>query len=238
MSSIEQAIAAIAQGQPVIVADHPNRENEGDIIIAAEKMTPKWAAFMVRYTTGILCVPLLPSRLDELRLPLMVQNNTESHRTAFTVSVDWIRGTTTGVSAADRSLTIQKLADPSAMPEGFARPGHIFPLRAHPNGVLARPGHTEAGLDLARLANLYPAGVLSEIVNDDGTMAHGEQLGIFARRHGLHLITIDALVAYRRAQLSRRPTFTNEHTDSRSFAVFNRGRSRQTADPCRLGFAE
>jgi len=195
---VEAAVAAIARGQPVVVADHPARENEGDLIVAAEKITPELAAFLVRHTSGILCVALLAERLEQLRLPLMVRENTESYRTAFTITVDWKHGTTTGVSAADRTATIRALADPTAPSEGFARPGHIFPLRSESAGVLARPGHTEAAVDLARMAGLFPAGVLSEIVNEDGSMARGPQLEEFARTHRLPFITIPELVAYRR----------------------------------------
>jgi 3,4-dihydroxy 2-butanone 4-phosphate synthase/GTP cyclohydrolase II len=195
---VETAIAAIQRGLPVVVADHPGRENEGDLIIAAEKITVPQTAFFVRHTTGIICVSLLPDRLDELRLPLMVHENTESHRTAFTVTVDWIHGTTTGVSAADRTATLRALADPMATADGFARPGHIFPLRAHPAGVLARPGHTEAAIDLVRFAGLFPAGVLCEIVNKDGSMARGAQLEAFARERHLPFITIPELIEYRR----------------------------------------
>jgi 3,4-dihydroxy 2-butanone 4-phosphate synthase/GTP cyclohydrolase II len=195
---IEAAVSAIAHGQPVVVADHPGRENEGDLIMAAEKITAEQVAFFVRYTSGIICVPLLAERLEQLQLPLMVRDNTESHRTAFTVTVDWKHGTTTGVSAADRAATIRALANPTATANGFARPGHIFPLLSQPAGVLARPGHTEAAVDLVRMAGLYPAGVLCEIVNDDGTMARGVQLEEFARRHRLPFITIPELVAYRR----------------------------------------
>ena len=198
LSSVEAAIAAIARGQPVVVADHPDRENEGDLIFAAEKVTPDLVAFLVRHTTGILCVAQPPERLDRLQLPLMVRDNTEGQRTAFTISVDWKHGTTTGVSAADRAATIRALADPASSPQGFARPGHVFPLRAEPHGVLVRPGHTEAAADLARLAGLQPAGVLAEIVNDNGTMASGRELEEFARRHRLPFVTIAELTAYRR----------------------------------------
>lgn len=195
---VEAALAAVALGQPVVVADHPDRENEGDLIMAAEKITPEQVAFFVRHTSGIICVSLLAERLEQLRLPLMVRDNTESHRTAFTVTVDWKHGTSTGVSAADRAATLRALADPDATAEGFARPGHIFPLRSEPAGVLARPGHTEAAVDLVRLAGLFPAGVLCEIVNDDGSMARGAQLEEFARRHRLPYLTVADLVTYRR----------------------------------------
>jgi len=195
---IQSALAALARGQPVVVADHPGRENEGDLIVAAEKITPELVAFIVRHTTGIVCVALLPERLEELELPLMVRENTEAQRTAFTVTVDWKHGTTTGVSAADRAATIRALADPTSPASGFARPGHIFPLRSEPLGVLARPGHTEAATDLVRLAGLTPAGVLCEIVNEDGSMARGAQLEEFARKHRLPYLTIPELITYRR----------------------------------------
>jgi 3,4-dihydroxy 2-butanone 4-phosphate synthase/GTP cyclohydrolase II len=197
-SVVEKALAAIARGELVVVADDANRENEGDLILAAEKATPAALAFMVRHTSGVICVSLPAERLAELRLPLMVENNTESHRTAFTVSVDLRRGTTTGISAADRSATIRALADPIAQAGDFVRPGHVFPLRCHQGGVLARPGHTEAAGDLPRLAGLYPAGALCEIVNDDGTMARGPELAAFARMHGLAYINVSEIIAYRR----------------------------------------
>jgi 3,4-dihydroxy 2-butanone 4-phosphate synthase/GTP cyclohydrolase II len=193
-----EAIAAIADGRPVVVADHPGRENEGDLIIAAEKISPEWVAFIVKHTSGIICVGMLPDRFEQLRLSLMVPENTESHRTAFTVSVDWKHGTSTGISANDRCATIRALADARTPAEGFARPGHIFPLRAEPLGILVRPGHTEAAVDLARLAGLSAVGAMCEIVNEDGSMARGEQLVEFARRHRLPFITIDDLVTYRR----------------------------------------
>jgi len=197
-SSIEEAIAAIGRGEMIVVADAVDRENEGDLIMAAEKATPAAIAFMVRHTSGVICVGMEGARLDALALPLMVAENSESHRTAFTVSVDWKPGTTTGISASDRNATIRALADPASAPDSFARPGHVFPLRAKEGGVLRRPGHTEAASDLARLAGLSPAGVLCEIVYDDGSMARGLQLAEFAERYGLVFITIADLIAYRR----------------------------------------
>jgi 3,4-dihydroxy 2-butanone 4-phosphate synthase/GTP cyclohydrolase II len=197
-SRIEDAIAAIARGEIVVVADDADRENEGDLIIAAEKATPEKLAFIIRHTSGLICVAASGEILDRLNLPQMVSHNTESHRTAFTVSVDWKHGTTTGISAADRSATIRAIGDPDSTAEGFVRPGHVFPLRSKDGGVLERQGHTEAAADLARLAGLQTAGVLCELVNDDGTMMRGEQLGEFARTHGLHVITIADLVAWRR----------------------------------------
>jgi 3,4-dihydroxy 2-butanone 4-phosphate synthase/GTP cyclohydrolase II len=197
-STVERALAAIARGEMVVVADDVDRENEGDLILAAEKATSAALAFMVRHTSGVICVSLTTERLAELRLPLMVEHNTESHRTAFTVSVDLLHGTTTGISASDRSSTIRALADPNFQAGDFARPGHVFPLRCKSGGVLERPGHTEAAVDLARLAGLQAAGALCEIVNEDGTMARGPQLAAFARKHGLAYVKVSEIIAYRR----------------------------------------
>ncbi len=194
---IEEAIADIRAGKLVIVVDDEDRENEGDFIGAAEKITPELVNFMTKYGRGLICVALTPERTVELDLDLMTPTNTALHETAFTVSVDYRHGTTTGISAADRAATIRALADPSARPSDFARPGHVFPLRARPGGVLRRAGHTEAAVDLARLAGLYPAGVLVEILNDDGTMARVPELIELARRFGLRIITIKDLIAYR-----------------------------------------
>jgi 3,4-dihydroxy 2-butanone 4-phosphate synthase/GTP cyclohydrolase II len=195
---VEAAAAAIARGEFVVVADDEDRENEGDLIIAADAVTPEKIAFMVRHTSGLICVGITNERADELQLPLMVAQNTESMGTAFTVSIDLREGTSTGISAGDRALTIQALADPEVHPDAFARPGHIFPLRARAGGVLRRPGHTEASVDLARLGRRYPAGALCEIVNEDGSMARGGQLVEFAERHQLAYVTVADLVAYRR----------------------------------------
>jgi 3,4-dihydroxy 2-butanone 4-phosphate synthase/GTP cyclohydrolase II len=196
--SIDDAVDAIGRGEFVVVVDDADRENEGDLIIAAEKVTADDIAFMVRYTSGVICQPLVGERLDDLRLPLMVADNTESQRTAFTVSVDVKHGTTTGISAADRAETIRALINPRTRAEDLARPGHIFPLRYREGGVLKRAGHTEAAVDLAHMAGLYPSGVLSEIVNDDGTMARGPELERFAKEHGLVMISIADLVRHRR----------------------------------------
>ena len=197
---VEDAIAAIARGEFVTVVDDADRENEGDLIIAADKITPEAIAFMVRHTSGVICMPVIGSRLDDLRIPLMVADNTESQRTAFTVSVDAKADTTTGISAADRAATIKALIDPTSSPDDFNRPGHIFPLRYREGGVLKRAGHTEAAVDLARLAGLYPAGVLCEIVKDDGSgeMARVEDLEQFSAAHGLVMLSIADLVRYRR----------------------------------------
>jgi 3,4-dihydroxy 2-butanone 4-phosphate synthase/GTP cyclohydrolase II len=181
----------------VLVVDDEDRENDGDLIVAAEKVTPEHIAFMVRHTSGLICLPMTGERLDQLQLPLMVMENTDSHRTAFTVSIDLADGTTTGISAGDRARTIRSAVDPSATAEQFHRPGHVFPLRYQPGGVLVRPGHTEAAVDLARLAGLAPAGVLCEVVNDDGSMSRGKALMAFAAEHKIPIITIEDLVAYR-----------------------------------------
>ncbi len=196
-ATIEEAIAAIGRGDMVLVVDDVNRENEGDLIVAAEKVTSEHIAFMVRYTSGLICLPMTGERLDQLDLPLMVSKNTESHRTAFTVSIDYAPTTTTGISAADRAETIRAAVDPSIGAESFNRPGHVFPLRYQPGGVLTRPGHTEAAVDLARMAGLAPAGVLCEVVNDDGTMSRGASLMQFAEEHNIPIITIEDLVSYR-----------------------------------------
>ena len=197
-TTIENAIDAIARGEAVVVVDDANRENEGDLIIAAEKTTPDTMAFMVRHTSGVICMPLEGARLDELQLPMMVAENTTAYRTAFTVSVDAKRDTTTGISAADRTTTVHALIDSQTRPDDLARPGHIFPLRYREGGVLKRAGHTEAAVDLARLAGLSPAGVLAEVVNDDGTMSRLPELERFASEHGLAMISIADLIRYRR----------------------------------------
>jgi 3,4-dihydroxy 2-butanone 4-phosphate synthase / GTP cyclohydrolase II len=198
-ASIPDAVAEIRAGRMVIVVDDADRENEGDLIIAAEKVTPEAIAFMVRYTSGVICMPVVGERLDHLQIPLMVAANTDHQRTAFTVSVDARRDVTTGISAADRATTIRAMIDPETKAEDFSRPGHIFPLRYREGGVLRRAGHTEAAVDLARLAGLYPAGVLCETVNDDGSMARLPDLVRFAAEHALKLISIADLIAYRRA---------------------------------------
>jgi 3,4-dihydroxy 2-butanone 4-phosphate synthase/GTP cyclohydrolase II len=197
-TTIENAIDAIARGEAVVVVDDANRENEGDLIIAAEKTTADTMAFMVRHTSGVICMPLEGARLDELQLPMMVAENTTAYRTAFTVSVDAKRDTTTGISAADRTTTVHALIDSQTRPDDLARPGHIFPLRYREGGVLKRAGHTEAAVDLARLAGLSPAGVLAEVVNDDGTMSRLPELERFATEHGLAMISIADLIRYRR----------------------------------------
>ena len=198
MDEVSRAIADVAAGRPVVVVDDADRENEGDIIFAASKATPELLTFMIRYTSGVICVPMPGEMLDRLQLPLMTTQNAERMRTAYTISVDARDGVTTGISAADRARTIRTLADSATEPYEIVRPGHVFPLRYAPGGVLRRRGHTEAAVDLARLAGLTPAGVLSEIVNDDGTMARLPELREFADQHGLALISIEQLISYRR----------------------------------------
>jgi 3,4-dihydroxy 2-butanone 4-phosphate synthase/GTP cyclohydrolase II len=214
-STITEAVEAMRRGEFIVVVDDADRENEGDLIIAAEMARPKDIAFMVRHTSGLICVPMTGERLDELRLPLMVADNTDSHRTAFTVSVDYMPGTTTGISAADRAATISALIDPETSPTDLARPGHIFPLRYQSGGVLKRAGHTEAAVDLARLAGLTPAGVLCEIVEEDGSMARLPTLERFAKEHDIPLVSIADLIAYRRRseKLVRRVAEANIPTE-------------------------
>jgi 3,4-dihydroxy 2-butanone 4-phosphate synthase / GTP cyclohydrolase II len=197
LASIEELLAELRAGRMVVVMDDEDRENEGDLIMAAEYATPEAVAFMIRHTSGIICVPMEEERLARLELPQMVPANSESLRTAFTVSVDLRSGTTTGVSSADRAATIRALADGRSAAADFARPGHIFPLRPRAGGVLVRAGHTEAAVDLCRLAGLTPVGVLCEVMNDDGTMARRPQLEEFTRRHGLRIGTIAALIRHR-----------------------------------------
>ena len=198
LDDVERAVADIAAGRAVIVVDGASRENEGDIIFAASKATTELLAFTIRYARGLICVPMLGKDLDRLQVPPMTSDNQEHMGTAFTISVDARHGITTGISAADRARTIRTLADSATEPYEIVRPGHVFPLRYTQGGVLRRPGHTEAAVDLARLAGLTPAGVVAEIVNDDGTMARLPQLRAFADEHGLALITIAQLIEYRR----------------------------------------
>jgi 3,4-dihydroxy 2-butanone 4-phosphate synthase/GTP cyclohydrolase II len=200
LNDIERAIRDIAEGRPVIVVDDEDRENEGDLIFAAEKATPELVAFMVRYTSGYICVPLTEADCDRLDLPPMFHTNQDRRGTAYTVTVDARDGVSTGISAADRAHTIRLLADPDSKPTDFSRPGHVVPLRAKEGGVLRRPGHTEAAIDLAVMAGLKPAGVLCEIVSqkDDGDMARRDELEVFAAEHDLAIISIAEMIAYRR----------------------------------------
>jgi 3,4-dihydroxy 2-butanone 4-phosphate synthase / GTP cyclohydrolase II len=196
-SSIPAIVAELRAGRMVLILDDEDRENEGDLIMAAEHVTPESMAFMIRHSSGIICVPMEEERLLRLELPQMVGTNNDSYRTAFTVSVDYRHGTSTGVSAADRAATIAALANPQTVAADFARPGHIFPLRPRRGGVLVRAGHTEASVDLCVLAGLRPAGVLCELMNDDGSMARRGQCEVFARRHNLAIGSIADLIRYR-----------------------------------------
>jgi len=196
--TVPEAVQDVRKGLLVIVVDDKNRENEGDLIMAAEKVTPQAVNFMAKYGRGLICVPLTGPRLDQLSISTMVPNPTDRLRTAFTISVDAKKGTTTGVSAHDRAVTIQRLLDHQASSDDFLRPGHIFPLRAVAGGVLRRSGHTEAAVDLAVLAGLYPAGVLCEIMNENGTMSRVKDLVPFAKKHKLKILTIAELIQYRR----------------------------------------
>ena len=202
LNTISEAVDDFRDGKFVIVVDDEDRENEGDLICAAEKITPEMVNFMLKYARGVLCAPITISRSEELNLPHQVSENTSVLGTPFTVTVDKLEGCTTGVSAHDRAATIQALADPASTPQTFGRPGHINPLYAQDNGVLRRSGHTEAAVDLCRLAGLYPAGALMEIMNDDGTMARMPELQAFAKEHNLKIITIKDLIAYRLQQES------------------------------------
>ncbi|WP_330456660.1 bifunctional 3,4-dihydroxy-2-butanone-4-phosphate synthase/GTP cyclohydrolase II [Streptomyces sp. NBC_00820] len=202
LDPVERAVADIAAGRPIVVVDDEDRENEGDLVIAAEKATPEIVAFMMTECRGLICAPMEGDELDRLQLPQMVADNTESMKTAFTVTVDAsaAHGVTTGISASDRATTLQLLATGTAEPTDFVRPGHIFPLRARPGGVLVRDGHTEAAVDLARLAGLKPAGAIVEIAGEDGRMLRLPELIPFARKHGLTIISIEDLIAYRRSR--------------------------------------
>jgi len=226
-NSVEEIAAELKAGRMVIIVDDEDRENEGDLIMAAERATPEAVAFMIRYTSGIICVPMEEEALARLDLPQMVQANNDSYRTAFTVSVDLRYGTTTGVSSSDRAATIRALADPKATTEQFARPGHIFPLRPRKGGVLVRAGHTEAAIDLCRLAGMKPAGVLCEIMNDDGSMARRPQLEAFAVRHKLKIGTIADLIRYRlrnerSVERLSEQTVQTEHGEFRLYAYQDR----------------
>ena len=202
LNTIDEALDDFRQGRFVIVVDDEDRENEGDLICAAEKITPEMVNFMLKYARGVLCAPITLSRSEELDLPRQVLENTSVLGTPFTVTVDKLEGCTTGVSAHDRAATIRALADPASTPQTFGRPGHINPLYAQDNGVLRRSGHTEAAVDLCKLSGLYPAGALMEIMNDDGTMARMPQLQVFAQQHQLKIITIKDLISYRLRQES------------------------------------
>lgn len=195
--SVEQAVQDVQAGRMIIIVDDEDRENEGDLMVAAEKITPEIVNFMTKHGRGLICLPLTRERLDELQLPLMVADNTARYQTAFTVSIDAKQGVTTGISAYDRAKTIQAAIDPKTRPEDLARPGHIFPLQAKEGGVLARAGQTEASVDLTRMSGLMPAGVICEIMNEDGSMARMPELERFSREHAIPVLTIADLIRYR-----------------------------------------
>jgi 3,4-dihydroxy 2-butanone 4-phosphate synthase/GTP cyclohydrolase II len=221
-ASIEDAVAAIKAGRIVIVVDDEDRENEGDLTIAADKITPDSINFMARHGRGLICMPMTGERLDQLEIPLMVSQNTTSFNTAFCVSIEAKHHVSTGISAADRAATVRAAIDPKTNPTDLARPGHMFPLRARDGGVLVRAGQTEAAVDLARIAGLYPAGVICEIMNEDGTMARVPELTKFARKHGLLMITIADLIQYRMSteRLVRRIASADLPTEHGAFRIF------------------
>src|ERR1700689_433841 len=196
-ASVEEAVEDIRQGRMIVLVDDEDRENEGDLTLAAEKITPEAINFMAKYARGLICLPLTEDRCDELHLPLMSPINTSVHGTAFTEAIDGRLGVTTGISASDRAITILTAIDPKTRPQDLARPGHIFPLRARNGGVLVRAGQTEASVDLARIAGLNPSAVICEIMNEDGTMSRIPQLTEFCRIHGLKLVTVASLIRYR-----------------------------------------
>ncbi|HEX7879655.1 MAG TPA: bifunctional 3,4-dihydroxy-2-butanone-4-phosphate synthase/GTP cyclohydrolase II [Candidatus Eisenbacteria bacterium] len=220
-ATIDEAIADLVAGKMVIVMDDDDRENEGDVIMAAEKITPEAVNFIARFARGLICVPMTEAGLERLGLDMMVETNTAPHGTAFTVSVDYLIGTTTGISAHDRAATIKALADPGSRPQDFGRPGHIFPLKAAEGGVLRRAGHTEAVIDLLTLADLQPVGLLCEILDDDGSMARAPRLHRFAAEHQLKIITIKDLIAwrYRRNSLVKEIVTTTLPTKFGSFEL-------------------
>jgi 3,4-dihydroxy 2-butanone 4-phosphate synthase/GTP cyclohydrolase II len=220
-SRVEEAIEAIRQGRILVVVDDEDRENEGDLVMAADRVTPEAVNFMAKYGRGLICVPMTGARLDELKISMMVSDNTAPMGTAFTVTVDARRGVTTGTSAYDRAVTIRTLVDPQMGADDLTRPGHILPLRAMPGGVLRRAGHTEAAIDLARLAGCYPAGVICEVLDEDGGMARVPQLQELAQAHGLTMLTIKDLIEYRivKEKLVRRIAATKLPTDFGDFTA-------------------
>src|SRR5262247_3910070 len=219
---IEDAIEAVRAGRMVIVVDDEDRENEGDLTIAAEKITPEAINFMARYGRGLICLSMTPERIDELEIPLMVSQNTSRFETGFCVTIEAKGRTTTGISAADRAATVLTAIDPATRPGDLARPGHMFPLRSRTGGVLVRAGQTEAAVDLARIAGLYPAGVICEVMNEDGTMARVPELAKFAKKHGLPIITVAALIKHRMRteSLVRRVASAKLPTEYGDFRVF------------------
>ncbi len=219
---VNSAVEALYRGGFILVTDDKDRENEADLVIAASSITPETVAFMVRHTGGVLTVPMMSDRLEALYLKQMVEHNTEVNRTAFTVSVDYRHGTTSGISAQDRAKTIRALVDPLSRPEDFARPGHVFPLRYRDGGVLKRAGHTEAAIDLCHLAAVYPAAVISELVNDDGSMSRGEEVVKFSKLHNIPLVSIAELIRYRRhrEKLVTRMSSARIPTDCGEFTAY------------------
>ena len=219
---IEDAVQAIRDGRIIIVVDDEDRENEGDLTIAAEKVTPEVINFMARHGRGLICMPMTGERLDQLEIPLMVEKNTTSFNTAFCVSIEAKKNVSTGISASDRAHTVLAAIDPATRPSDLARPGHMFPLRARDGGVMVRAGQTEAAVDLARIAGLYPAGVICEIMNEDGTMARVPELTKFARKHGLLMITIADLIKYRMRteRLVRRVAAADLPTEHGAFRIY------------------
>ncbi len=236
--TVEEALEALCAGRMIIVVDDEDRENEGDLLAAAEKATPEMVNFMATFGRGLICAPLAPERADMLGLSPMATRNTDPHGTAFTVSVDAAEGTTTGISAAERAHTVNLLASPHVQPESFRTPGHIFPLRARPGGVLRRAGHTEAAVDLTRLAGLVPAGIICEIMNDDGSMARLDDLQGFAAKHQLRIFSIAQLIQYRtaRERLVERVASVRLPTEHGEFLVLAY-RSRLEEAPERLHLA-
>ena len=199
LCSVEEALDDLKAGKLLVVVDDEQRENEGDLVMPAQMVTPETVNFIISEARGLLCMPIIGERLDELNIPLMISENSSSnHQTAFTVSVDYNKGTTTGISAQDRTASILAMIDPKSKPEEFSRPGHLFPLRYHPGGVLARAGHTEAIVDLCQMIGMYPAGIVCEIMNKDGTMSRMPQLESFAERHNLRVLSIAQIIAHRR----------------------------------------
>ena len=231
-ASIDDAVAAIRQGRMIIVVDDEGRENEGDLTIAAEKVTPDAINFMATHGRGLVCLPMTGERLDELEIPMMVRDNTSRFETAFAVPIEAKHVTSTGISAADRAATVRAAIADNTVPADLARPGHTFPLRARSGGVLVRAGQTEAAVDLSRMAGLYPAGVICEIMNDDGTMARVPELSKFAKRHGLLMITIADLIKYRMRndRLIRRVADATLPTEQGCF-TFTPMRASSTARP-------
>ena len=219
---VAEAVDAIKNGQMIIIVDDEDRENEGDLTIAADKVTPEAINFMAKFGRGLVCMPMTGERLDELQIPMMVSRNTSRFETAFAVSIEARHVTSTGISASDRAATVRAAVDPATQPSDLARPGHMFPLRARPGGVLVRAGQTEAAVDLARMAGLSEAGVICEIMNDDGTMARVKHLARFAKRHGLLMVTIADLIKYRMCndRLVKRVASAQLPTDHGPFQVF------------------